>query len=203
MLNEQGGDLVPTAAQIAKIKTLAEDARGHPATRKTAGAEAVSVTSRSAMRAHARAAVASSCRVCRDPINARRSTRRFCSGRCRIAHWRGALPAAHQRRIREREAERDPRPVMATLDGCTVAEIAYAEAKTFVTRYEYLRTMPPVTRTCYGLRTPEGDLAGVVVFAVGHSPESGDLCGREHRNKAICLARCACAHGRILMPQAS
>jgi hypothetical protein len=155
---------------------------------------AVSVTSRSAVRARARAAVASSCRACREPISARRSTRRFCSGRCRIAHWRGALPAAHQRRIRECEAERDPRPVMVTLNGCTVAEIAYAEAKTFVTRYEWLGSMPPVTRACYGLKTPDGELAGVVVFAAGPSPESGDLCGCEHRDKAICLARGACAH---------
>lgn len=159
-----------------------------------AGAEAISVTSRSAIRARARAAVASSCRACREPIHARRSTRRFCSGRCRIAHWRGALPAAYQRCIREREAQRNPRPQMASLAGCAVAPIPFTEAKAFILRHEWLGSMPPVTRAGYGLRTPEGELAGVVVFATGPSPESGDLCGREHRDKAVCLARGACAH---------
>jgi hypothetical protein len=33
-----------------------------------------------------------------------------------------------------------------------------------------------------------------VVFAAGSAPESGDLCGREHRDRAICLARGACVH---------
>ena len=103
-------------------------------------------------------------------------------------------PVAHQRRIREQEAARDPRPAMATLEGCTVEQIAYAEAKALIIRYEWLRTMPTVTRACYGLRTPSGELAGVAVFAAGPAPESGDLCGREHRDRAICLARGACVH---------
>ena len=43
-------------------------------------------------------------------------------------------------------------------------------------------------------RAPSGELAGVAVFAAGPAPESGDLCGQEHRDRAICLARGACAH---------
>jgi hypothetical protein len=54
--------------------------------------------------------------------------------------------------------------------------------------------MPTGTRACYGLRAPSGELAGVVVFVAGPAPESGDICGREHRNLAICLARGACVH---------
>ena len=83
---------------------------------------------------------------------------------------------------------------MATLAGCTVEQIGYAEAKALISRYEWLRSMPTGTRACYGLRTSEGELAGVAVFAAGPAPESGDLCGREHRSEAICLARGACVH---------
>ena len=83
---------------------------------------------------------------------------------------------------------------MATLEGCTVEQIPFAEAKAIITRYEWLGSMPTGTRACYGLRTPSGELAGVAVFAAGPAPESGDLCGREHRDLAICLARGACVH---------
>jgi hypothetical protein len=154
---------------------------------------------RSAMRVHARTQVASACRACCAPTNAQRSTRRFCSGPCRQRAYRAdprpiLVPVAHQRRMREQEAARDPRPTMATLDGCTVVEIPYAEAKALIIRYEWLRSMPTGTRACYGLRAPEGELAGVVLFAAGPAPESADLCGRERRDRAICLARGACVH---------
>ena len=83
---------------------------------------------------------------------------------------------------------------MATLAGSKVEQITYAEAKALIVRYEWLRTMPTVTRACYGLRTPEGELAGVAVFARGPAPESADLCGPGHRDLTICLARGACVH---------
>ena len=167
-------------------------------TRQTAS-QLRSTQARSAMRAHARTQVASSCRSCSASLDARRTTRRFCSSPCRQRAYRAGrrpilAPIAHQRRIREQEAERDPRPPMATLTGCTVAEVPFAEAKALISRYEWLRSMPTGTRACYGLRTPEGELAGVAVFAAGPAPESGDLCGREHRSEAICLARGASVH---------
>jgi hypothetical protein len=154
---------------------------------------------RSAMRAHARAEVASACRACCAPTNAQRSTRRFCSNPCRQRAYRAGrrpilAPVAHQRRIREREAALDPRPAMTTLAGCAVGKITYPEAKALIVRYEWLRSMPAGTRACYGLRAPSGELAGVVVFAEGPVPESGDICGREHRDLTICLARGACVH---------
>jgi hypothetical protein len=154
---------------------------------------------RAAMRAHARTEVAAACRACGNPTNAQRSTRRFCSSPCRQRAYRAGrrpilAPIANQRRIREQEAERDPRPPMATLDGCAVEQIPYAEAKALISRYEWLRTMPTGTRVCYGLKTSEGELAGVVCFAAGPAPESGDLCGQDHRDRAICLARGACVH---------
>jgi hypothetical protein len=101
---------------------------------------------------------------------------------------------AHQRRIRDAEAARDPRPQMATLEGSTVEKISYAEAKLVILRYEWLHSMPTVARACYGLRAPSGELVGVVVFACGPAPESADLCGPEHCVLTICLARGACVH---------
>ena len=124
-----------------------------------------STQARSAMRAHARAEVASACRACGEPTNAQRSTRRYCSGPCRQRAYRAGrrpilAPVAHQRRIREREAARDPRPAMATLEGCTVEQIPYAEAKAIIIRYEWLRTMPTGTRACYGLQDAERRACG-------------------------------------------
>jgi hypothetical protein len=50
------------------------------------------------MRAHPRAEVASACRACEEATNARRSTRRYCSGACRQAVWRTeVIPIAYQR----------------------------------------------------------------------------------------------------------
>jgi hypothetical protein len=154
---------------------------------------------RSAMRAHARTEVASACRVCGEHVHARRSTRRYCSGACRQAAHRAGrrpmlAPIAHQRRIRDAEAALDPRPAMTTLEGCTVERIPPAEAKAIIIRYEWLRTMPPGARACYGLKTPSGELAGVAVFAPPPAPESRDLCGPEHRDLTICLTRGACVH---------
>ena len=158
-----------------------------------------STQARSAMRAHARTQVASACRACGEHVDARRTTRRFCSSPCRQRAYRAGrrpilVPVARQRRIREREAALDPRPAMSTFEGCTVEQVPFAAAKAIILRYEWLGSMPTGTRACYGLRTPSGELAGVTVFAAGPAPESGDLCGREHRDLAICLPRGACVH---------
>jgi hypothetical protein len=157
-----------------------------------------STQARSAMRARTRAEVASACHACGKSFDARRCTRRFCSSPCRRRAWRRERPllrpVAHQRRIQEAEAARDPRPRMASLEGSAVEQISYADAKAVILRYEWLRTMPAGTRACYGLRTPSGELIGVAVFAAGPAPESSDLCGREHREKTICLARGAGVH---------
>ena len=151
------------------------------------------------MRANARTKVASACRACGEQVEARRSTRRYCSSPCRQRAYRAGrrhavAPMAHQRRIRDREAARDPRPTMASLEGCTVGQIPFAEAKALITRYEWLGSMPTCPQACYGLKDKDGELIGVVAFAHGPAPESGDICGREHRDLAVCLARGACVH---------
>jgi hypothetical protein len=119
---------------------------------------------RSATRARARTVIASACRACGDGIvDVQRSTRRFCSGACRQRAYRAGrrpllVPVAHQRRIRDIEAARDPRPVMTSLEGCAVEQIPHAEAKALITRYEWLGSMPIAPRVCCGLRTPSGEL---------------------------------------------
>ena len=158
-----------------------------------------STQARSAARAHARTEVASRCRACGESLDAHRLTRRYCGGACRQRAYRVGrrpmlAPIAHQRRIRDAEAARDPRPTMASLEGSTVEQISFAEARALIIRYEWLGTMPLGTRACYGLRAPSGELAGVAVFAPPPSPESRDICGPEHRDLTITLARGACLH---------
>ena len=54
--------------------------------------------------------------------------------------------------------------------------------------------MPAAIGACFGLRSPWGELLGVVVFGWTPSPQSHNLCGEEHRDLAICLARGATVH---------
>jgi hypothetical protein len=138
------------------------------------------------------------CLECGEPVRAKRSTRKFCDDACRQAACRRRrgliVPKAHQRLIREREMARDPRPIMTTLDGCTVERIEAAEAKPIICRYEYLGTMPSAPKMFCGLRTPSGELAGVVVFGHGNGTLSTTLCGPDWRDKVVTLQRGACVH---------
>jgi hypothetical protein len=104
------------------------------------------------------------------------------------------MAVAHQRQIRDAEALRAPRQVMTTLDGCKVERVSYAAAKALILRYEWLGAMPSLTTACYGLLTPSGELAGVVVFGPGPGTASPDLCGPQWRERAVCLMRGACVH---------
>jgi hypothetical protein len=137
------------------------------------------------------------CLKCGRPIrDARRSTRRYCSNAHRqSAHWRRHNPlVAHQFRIRQREAALDPRPPLASLDGCTVERIARGDTKEIIHKYEWLGTTPRFAIAAYGLRAPSGELIGVTVFGHPNGTGSGNLCGKEHRKLAICLQRGACVH---------
>jgi hypothetical protein len=133
--------------------------------------------------------------------------RKYCSLVCRVRDHRtrqlvlppAAAPPkrpalAHQRAITERHRRDDPRPLMSSLDGCTVEAISRAEAEEIILAYEWLGTMGPVNRAFYGLRAPGGELLGTVVFGMPGSAESRDVCGVERRGQAICLERGACVH---------
>ena len=165
-----------SVASTRPDRDLAEAQADRQARAPIMGAAAVSVTGRTAarmrstqarstMRAHARIQVASACRACGEHVDARRSTRRFCSGACRQAAWRSERPlprpVAHQRRIREREAARDPRPA----DGYSRrlhgrAKFRSPRPRRSITRYEWLGSMPTGPRACYGLKdSRDGELA--------------------------------------------
>ena len=100
---------------------------------------------------------------------------------------------AFQRVIREQNQERDPRAVVP-LTGCVVEEIALSEARDIILAYEYLGTLPKVSRYQYGLKSPTGELLGVAMFGDGHGSRSNLLCGDEFADQAMCLARGACVH---------
>ena len=61
---------------------------------------------------------------------------------------------AWQRKIREKEARKNPRPVVE-LENAVVVEISYEKAKQIILKYEWLKTMGSTER-CVGLIL-EGD----------------------------------------------
>lgn len=104
-----------------------------------------------------------------------------------------ASGVAYQRAIREVEAAREPREQLASLAGCDVKAISPDEARRVILRYEWLRSMGRAA-ACYGLVSGAHELLGVACFGWPGSPESRDICGREHRERAVCLERGACVH---------
>jgi hypothetical protein len=72
---------------------------------------------------------------------------------------------AHQRKIREAEAHKNPRPPMslAELQNSIVRECTRREAEAIILKYEWLGTLKQFT-VGYALETPSGELAGVVCF---------------------------------------
>lgn len=101
---------------------------------------------------------------------------------------------AWQKKIRDREAELDPRPVYCALDECEVRPISNAAARRIIARYEWLGHMRGPVFACYGLVGPRGRVLGVAVFGNTPNPRSADMCGRENSNLAVCLRRGACVH---------
>lgn len=103
----------------------------------------------------------------------------------------------HQRRIRDEKAEADPRPIMASLRGCEVDAVLPRQAKRIILEYEWLGATRPEKAmgralACYGLRTPDGQLAGVVVF--GQKPHGTEFLDGDYKDLIICLERGACVH---------
>ena len=68
---------------------------------------------------------------------------------------------AWQRKIREKEARKDPRPVVG-LENAMVVEISYERAKEVILKYEWLKNMGSTERS-FGLIL-DGELAGVCCF---------------------------------------
>lgn len=100
---------------------------------------------------------------------------------------------AHQRVIREQRAVAKPRLPIPSLAGCYVAPITSAEAKVIILEYEWLGTLGRAAAT-YGLFSASGELIGATAFGWPSAVESRDVCGKELRDKAVCLERGACVH---------
>ena len=99
---------------------------------------------------------------------------------------------AWQRRIREKEALKDPRPVVG-LENAVVVEISYEKAKEIILKYEWLKTMGSTERA-YGL-VLGGELAGVVCFGkTGGTETAKSVCGEEWAQHVVTLCRGACCH---------
>ena len=100
--------------------------------------------------------------------------------------------ACYQRVIRDSIAAKEPRPTLPRLAAPEVRVIPSRQAKEVILKYEWLGTMGRAV-ICVGL-FDKGELLGAVCFGWPGSPESRDICGSEHRGKAICLERGACVH---------
>lgn len=99
---------------------------------------------------------------------------------------------AWQRKIREREARKDPRPLVG-LENAIVVEISYEKAKPIILQYEWLKTMGSTERAI-GLIL-DGELAGVVCFGkTGGTETAKSVCGEEWAQHVVTLCRGACCH---------
>jgi hypothetical protein len=96
---------------------------------------------------------------------------------------------AHQRLIRERLAEQEPRPVATSLQGYSVETIGREDARPLIMHYEWLGTTGRST-IFTGLLSPKRELHGVACFGYGPSGPIRKLIG----NPALCLERGACVH---------
>jgi hypothetical protein len=99
---------------------------------------------------------------------------------------------AWQRKIREKEAQKDPRPVVG-LENAIVVEISYEKAKEIILKYEWLHSMGSSER-CVALIL-DGELAGVVCFGkTGGTETAKSVAGEEWAQHVVTLCRGACAH---------
>ncbi len=99
---------------------------------------------------------------------------------------------AWQRKIREKEAQKNPRPVVG-LENATVVEIAYEKAKELILKYEWLGNMGATERS-FGLIL-DGELAGVCCFGRTAGTETAkSVCGEKWAQYVVTLCRGACVH---------
>jgi len=98
---------------------------------------------------------------------------------------------AWQRKIREKEAQKDPRPVVG-LENAIVVEISYEKAKELILKYEWLGNMGSTERS-FGLIL-DGELAGVVCFGKTAGTDTARSVCKEWARYVVTLCRGACAH---------
>jgi len=98
---------------------------------------------------------------------------------------------AWQRKIREKEAQKDPRPVVG-LENAIVVEISYEKAKELILKYEWLGNMGSTERS-FGLIL-DGELAGVVCLGKTAGTDTARSVCKEWAQYVVTLCRGACAH---------
>lgn len=99
----------------------------------------------------------------------------------------------HQRKVRERVAEKDPRPVTESLKYFYVKETTRDIAENIIFTYEWLGTMNTIPRAFVGLFSPTNECHGVVCFGNGGGTLASSICDHELA-KPIALERGACVH---------
>lgn len=111
------------------------------------------------------------------------------------------MKTAHQRIIREREANSDDgglygawwKNINHDIAASVVKEIRADTARAIVERYEWLGTMPGVVLHTYGIFF-DGACAGVVVYSPEYAENLGVWDRYGYTGKLICLSRGACVH---------
>src|SRR6202790_525590 len=99
---------------------------------------------------------------------------------------------AHQRVIREREAEISPREI-ADLSTAEVREISFAEARKVILKFEWLGNMG-TTERAFGLFL-RGELAGVTCFGKTAGTHTfASVAGKKWGRHVTILCRGACVH---------
>ncbi len=102
----------------------------------------------------------------------------------------------HQYDMRKDLDEVDDHPKMTReeLNKCTVQKLTRDVATPIILKYEWLKTVNASAIAFYGLITETGEIAGVTVFEKGPGTDSHLLCGKEYKDKTICLARGTCVN---------
>ena len=106
------------------------------------------------------------------------------------------VPAkAHQRLVRERlaAAAAGRRRLSVDIATAEVRPISFAQAREIIARYEWLGTMPAVTRYCFGIFFA-GRLDGAVVYGDEYGENLGIWDRFGYTGKIIALLRGACVH---------
>ncbi len=78
-------------------------------------------------------------------------------------HFKKNPLKCYQRHIRELYATVECRKPLPSLEGAIVERISFADAKSIIIKYEWLRTMGMGTGACYGLKI-QNELIGVACF---------------------------------------
>src|SRR5580692_9420371 len=97
----------------------------------------------------------------------------------------------YQRHIRELYGASESREQIRSLDGARVERVTTEEAKSIILKYEWLQSMASGTSACYGLKLGD-ELLGVSCFTRMAGKQARSICGAEHKDRAVSLARGAC-----------